>query len=231
MARTPDDLRFAYKSQILEEFYNVYGRPPKQREIYKGVRIGEWLKNLRQEFRNGKLTLERINTIAKIDKNLLSFELFQKDEYHFVYMANLLSEFLYNFKRKPKKGEKYKNENLGDWFNKLRSLYNKNQLSQKRIIIIMNINKNLLERNSRANYENDFIYMLSLLKEFKLKYGRLPKQRESYKNRNVGTWIISRRQEYKKQKLSERKVYLLNSVDEQILNLKKKGDTNVKNSK
>ena len=63
-------------------------------------------------------------------------------------------------------------------------------------------------------------FLQILLKEFKLQYGRLPKQRETYKGRNIGTWIGTKRRAYKKGKLTNKQINALNSIDKQILKMR-----------
>lgn len=220
MASSYNSANFMYKVGLLREFFYLYGRPPKHREKYKGVNIGAWLGTQRHLYRNGKLSFGKIDCITDIDENLLSFESFLKDEYRFGYMVNLLKEFVEENGRAPKEKEKYKNENLGRWFSKVKSYYKNNKLDAKRAELIMNIDKKLLTSSKKQYFAKDFNFMLKLLKEFKLKYGRLPKQRETYKGRNIGTWIGTKRRAYKKGKLTNKQINALNSIDKQILKMR-----------
>ena len=135
-------------------------------------------------------------------------------------MVSLLKEFVEKNGRAPKEEEKYKNENLGRWFTKVKSNYKNNKLDAKRAELIMNIDKKLLTSSKKQYFDRDFKFMLKLLKEFKLRYDRLPKQRETYKGRNVGTWIGTKRRAYKKGKLTIKQINALNSIDKQILKMR-----------
>ena len=47
MAGTKDDARWDKNFKVLKEFKEEYGRLPKMREEYKGVKIGKWVANIR----------------------------------------------------------------------------------------------------------------------------------------------------------------------------------------
>ena len=53
----------------------------------------------------------------------------------------------------------------------------------------------------------------NLLKEYIEENNELPKYSTSYKNVRLGNWINSQRQNYKKKKLSQERIKLLENID------------------
>ena len=90
------------KIQLIEEFYQINGRLPKQNEVYKGIAIGQFLNSIRQG--NTKITEEQMNRLMK-----LGFE-GQINDIKLDYSVIKMGQFYRKYKRLPDQGESIGNE-------------------------------------------------------------------------------------------------------------------------
>ena len=165
--------------ELLKEFKEEFGRLPKSKETYKGVKIGYWTSNQRKAYINkAKFSKEKIRKLKSIGV-IVHSTVAKKEQWE--YRFNLVKEFKKEFNKLPKRNEMYKGINVGYWINTQKRFMNKGKLSADRTEKLKSIGVKL---------SNDFIDQwnsnFDLLKEFKEEFGRFPTVREIYKGIKIG---------------------------------------------
>ena len=128
-----NDIKFMEKFKLLKEFKEEFGRFPKSKEIYKGVKLGAWCSDIRaRKWRHSKDRIALLDSIGFIWK---------LQEYSWDINFNLLKEFKEKFGRFPSSIEKYKGNLLGSWCDVQRHYYNHNNhvLSKDKINLLNSI--------------------------------------------------------------------------------------------
>lgn len=186
----------------LSEYIQVYHKEPSRNVVFKNIRIGAWYKNQRRLYRENKLTSSQIENLEKAGMNWNG-----KIEYTEA-MYNLLEDYFKTYGTFPKRNVIYKNKKLGAWFQAQRNRYKNKKLAIKYV--------NLLESlGYRPFNEVDEVrnYKYKLLIEFNKLYGRNPKSSEIYKNVRIGQFLAQQKYLYKKGKLSDDNVIILNDIN------------------
>jgi superfamily II DNA or RNA helicase len=199
------------KEERWDESYNLVckfleknGRLPHAKEKYKNVCIGSWCNNQRTTYKTGELSQERITKLNTIHGWMWKDDKEERwDESY-----NLVCEFLEKNGRLPHAKEKYKNKNIGMWCNDQRTTYKKGKLSQERITKLNTINGWMWKDDKEERWDESY----NLVCKFLEKNGRLPIQKEKYKNMNIGNWCSTQKTNYKKCKLSQERTELLDSI-------------------
>ena len=137
------------------------------------------------------------------------------DEARFMYMAELLKTFIKENKRVPKQLEVYRGEKIGRWLANQKVLYCIGKLSKNREKILKSINSEILINQKVINGRH-FKYMLSLLHDFILSEGRLPKTNEEYSDERLGKWLSNQKTFYKMGKLYNERKEALEAIDSRI---------------
>lgn len=166
------------KVKLLEQFYLTYGREPKAREKYKGENIGYFLRNIRK----GVITLETEEylKLEKMGFRLISLDV--KEEVH--KKVELLKEYYLEFEREPNVNEVYKDVKIGMF---LKNIYcNGVKLSTDDYKDLINLGFSFKTKTKRVKEKK-----IKALLAFYKKYERLPKQTESYKGENIGTFVMN----------------------------------------
>jgi len=166
------------KIKLCQEFYDEFKRLPTKKEIYKDWKIGSFISHMKQQKQNIHLKnkIEKIFN-CKIEKEKEIILLTNEDK------IKLCQEFYNEFKRLPKCKEKYKDFNIGNFITGLKSGLNKYL-------------KNKVEEifNCKIEKEKEIILLtnedkIKLCQEFYNEFKRLPKDKEKYKNFNIGNFI------------------------------------------
>ena len=179
---------------LVKEFKEEFGKMPSSTEIYKVVKLGMWCDIQRHYYNHSieNLSKERIDLLnsigfiwdIQIDRNNSNFE--------------LLKEYKEEFGKLPSTVEEYKGVKLGLWCSNIRVLYKNGNMTE-------DLYKKLRGIGFMFDYNKEkWEYNFELLKEFKEKFGRLPKQYERYKNVELGFWMynnMSRSKDEEKKKL------------------------------
>ena len=171
-----------YKIELCKEFYNENKRLPKQNESYKDFNIGIFINGLKQG-KNSHLKedVENIfNTKIEVAKKLNL-----KDDNE---KLDLCKDFYNEYKRLPKQNENYKDFKIGNFISGLKQGCN-SYLKEE----VENIFNTKIEVTKKLNLKDDN-EKLDLCKEFYNKYKRLPKDKEKYKEFNIGSFISGLKQ-------------------------------------
>ena len=131
-----NDIKWNENFILLRKFIMEFDRFPKNKEIYKEVKLGCWCDRQRQGYKgniNYSLSQERIDLL-----NSIGF-IWDANEELWTNTFNLLKEFVEEFGRFPVWNEKYKNINIGNWCVSQRQAYKgqgTSSLSQERVNLL-----------------------------------------------------------------------------------------------
>jgi DNA-directed RNA polymerase subunit H (RpoH/RPB5) len=190
---------FMEKYWVLKEFYEQFGRFPKQKESFNGYNIGQWLSHLKQK--KNELKAEQVQLLDGVDP---SWKDAKKKTLSFEEICALLKEFHEKESRLPTCKESFNGYNIGPWLARLKQ--KKNELKAERVKLLDDIDPSWKDAKILSFEEN-----FALLKEFHEKESRLPKHRESFNGYNIGQWLANLKQ--RKNELKAEQVKSLNSID------------------
>jgi hypothetical protein len=192
---------FMEKYWVLKEFYEQFGRFPKQKESFNGYNIGKWLGT--QKERKNELKAEQVQLLDGIDP---SWKDAKKKTLSFEENFALLKEFHEKESRLPTSKESFNGYNIGQWLAYQKN--KKNELKAEQVQLLDGIDPSWKDINRKTlSFEEN----CALLKEFHEKESRLPTQRESFNGYNIGTWLA--KQKNKKNELKVERVKLLDGID------------------
>ena len=110
---------------------------------------------------------------------------------------------------------KYKDVNIGIWLNIQKTNYKKNKLSEdrKRKLNQLQYWRDWLEKQQQQRLKDKLSWndKLDLCKEYE-KIGNKITQSKKYKDVNIGTWLVTQKNNYNKNKLSEDRKRKLNKL-------------------
>ena len=184
-----------------------------------GYNLGIWLASQRSIYKKEKLSPERKELLDQIGmrfKNTRNFitwsEAYLLAEIYFKEYGNL--EVNLYFKTSNGKNFDENGYNLGSWISIQRKAYNKGNLSKEKIELLEKI-------GMRFEKAHSFEGWYTLAESYFKKYGNL-KIKQDFKTLNgvdkdsngynLGVWIKSQRQAYKKGMLSKEKIELLEQI-------------------
>ena len=192
----------------LLEFRKKYpDRWPEQRkEFPKGNKLGNWFSHQRKYFKKSQLSEERIELLNKI-----SFTWERDDTWMPQYETLLEFRKKYPDRWPAEKEEFPKGNNLGYWCSNQRRGFKRDLLSKERLELLSKIGfrfstKTIMTKPWLSQYET--------LLEFRKKYpDHWPAQKEEFpKGNNLGNWCNSQQHRFRKNKLSQERIRLLNKI-------------------
>ena len=190
------------------------------------IYLGKWIQRQKEAYKKNKLSEDRIKLLKQIeirfgDKNDLRWnEMYGYAKIYYEYHGDL--KVPYDFKTND--GYTYDENgkiNLGRWNQNQRETYKKNKLSEDRIVLLQQIEMQFEDKN-----EFRWNMMYEYAKIYYEHYGDLEvpglfKTNDGYtydKNGKIylGKWIQNQRETYKKNKLSEDRIVLLQQIEMQF---------------
>ena len=169
------------------------------------IKLGLWISSQRKLYKNQNLSKERIELLNKIGMiwNPYDLQWYQHYDLAIKYYnenGNLLIPLNYTTKD---------NVNLGSWIGKQRKKYKNYKLSKEKIKLLENIDMVWDARDLQWNeYYNSLV-------EYYMTNGNslVPLRYATKNNKKIGYWVSQQRTNYKRNKLSEQKIKLLEKVD------------------
>ena len=118
----------------------------------------------------------------------------------------LYTQFKETHNREPKEKEQFEGVKLGGWVSHHREFYKKGFLKKSRI--------DLLNKAGFVwdPYESEWQTNYELYKQFKEINNREPKEKEQFEEVKLGDWCETQRTAYKREKLEESRLDLLNKA-------------------
>ena len=182
-----------------------------------GKRLGGWVQNQRQLYKDNKLAMDRVEKLRLLD--------FRFDNIDFDEKWNHMYNLLVQYKEKYGSVEVYRSyvapngENLGKWVNTQRQLYKNNKLAIDRVeklrLFGFRFDSDYEIKSNRVYSDIKWNHMYNLLVRYKEKYGDTEVSRTyvAPDGENLGTWIGTQRQFYKNNKLAIDRVEKLRLLD------------------
>ncbi|MEI3251389.1 MAG: Helicase associated domain protein [Candidatus Gastranaerophilaceae bacterium] len=191
-------------------------------EDKNGYNLGGWLVSQRQMYKKSKLSKEREELLEKIgmrfetrDNDEVWNQMYMLAELYFREYGNL--EIPSRFKTLNGTDEDENGYNLGWWLVSQRQMYKKSKLSKKREKLLEKIGMRFETRDNDEVWNQ--MYMLAELYfkeygnlEIPSKFKTLNGTDEDENGYNLGGWLVSQRQMYKKSKLSKKREKLLEKI-------------------
>ena len=187
-----------------------------------GYKLGKWLTNQRQAYKKEKLSKEKIELLEKIGmrfENVLNIigwtKMYLLAEIYFKKYGSL--EIKQNFKTLNGIDYDENGYNFGIWLTNQRQMYKKGKLSKERIELLKQIGMRFETRDNDEVWNQ--MYMLAEL--YFREYGNLeiPSKFKTLNGidydengYNLGWWLVSQRQMYKKSKLYKEREELLEKI-------------------
>jgi hypothetical protein len=177
---------------------------PQSFKTEDGFTLGLWCSHRRKEYKNGKLSQERIGVLEALGFvwDMLEHDYQRGLDYLKAYKAE------HGHCRVPSKSRTEDGFMLGTWCAHRRSNYNRSQLSQERI--------DALEALGFIWHplEEDYQRGLGYLKAYKAEHGhcRVPSKSRTEDGFALGSWCAHRRSNYKKSQLSQERIGALEAL-------------------
>ena len=185
---------------LLISFKNKFGSCDVPKEYRNAKSLMAWIINQRQNYKNKKLSNEKINLLNKIGFDWNPIENSWKENY----------DHLISFKNKfgscnvPSRFSK--NNQLRNWISTQRQNYKNKKLSQDKIKLLDKINF-IWDPNDEVWSKN-----YNKLIAFKKQFGHCD-ARARYIDKSLELWVYKQRRKYKDKSLSQDKIKLLNKID------------------
>ena len=194
-------------------------------EDENGYNLGRWISKQRMAYKKGTLTEEKVIALKEID---MRFEnRFERKPLNFEKWYNLALvyynhyhdlEIPYNFKTINGYEKDEDGYNLGVWVVNQRVAYKKGTLTENKIKMLEEIGMRFENRFKFLGFEK--WYALALIYynhyhnlEVPLRFKTINGYEEDGNGYNLGGWISTQRELYKKGKLDEYKIKLLKEID------------------
>ena len=188
------------KTLLLVEFYNLYKRWPKPKEMYKHIKIGSFAIYVK---------CGKVNIDIKDKKLLDSLGFYKpkkvksKTDIHLKVL--LLVDYYTTFSKWPKSTEIYKGEKIGIFYDNIRRRFTKLSDSEKELLLKYGFSYN----NKLA--QNKIHARVLLITEFYNIFKRLPLQNEKFKEIEIG--IFTDRIRKKEIELSNEDIEMLEKIN------------------
>lgn len=168
------------KVMLLVEYYLTFNKWPKHSTIFKNVKIGVFMSNIKRYDRN---------PISKADQKILEkfdFEFQSISEIDKTHQKVLiLIDFFNEFNRWPKANEMYKGINIFNIYYKLKnSRFNSLLYDDRNLLLNLGLEFNSTPRSIKIHQK------VLILIEFYNKFNRWPKYNEEYKNEQIGAFAL-----------------------------------------
>ncbi|MFA6195358.1 MAG: Helicase associated domain protein [Sulfurimonas sp.] len=124
----------------------------------------------------------------------------------------IFQEFYIRHKRLPSQQELYMDFRIGVWVSSQLQSKKKGLLSKNRYERLNLICSDFFE----DKHEEAWAMSLRALKQFYKKYKRLPKEKETHGNINIGKWLVNQRRLYRIDELDTNRIKKLEKIDKDI---------------
>jgi superfamily II DNA or RNA helicase len=194
--------------QHLTEYVNEEGhsRVPQNYKTKSEFRLGSWVSHRRGTYKNGILSVEQIRVLES-----LPGWAWDASEGKWEEGLDHLKEYIEvnHHSRVPQRYKTKSKFNLGTWIGSRRAKYKKGKLSEEQIKVLES-----LPEWTWDPYETDWLEGFEHLQEYieVNHHSRVPQRYKTKSKFNLGSWVGSRRKNYKNGILSEEQIKVLESL-------------------
>ena len=191
------------KYDILKEYIKKFNKLPLVRTKFKGINIGSWCDENRLKYRKNNISQVRIDKLNKI-----THWFWNKYDEQWNINYELLINYIKEYNKLPIQKTKYKNISLGIWISIQKRNYKNNTLGENKIVKLQQIPLWMWDK-----YQEQWNNKYNLLIDYIKINNTIPQKLIKYKNENLGYWILTQKQYYKKNKLSKVQVKKLEDIN------------------
>ena len=173
--------------ESLQRFVAERGCLPKRNEYYEGFNLGAWCAEQKRKVNAGGYVQERVDKLKALGLPEHTAKSAGWDE-----MYRMLQEYVQEYHKFPIAKEQYHGLNLGNWCEMQKFLARNTEYPAERMQKLEEIG--IFSTTQKAKWDRHY----QLLQEFVAEYGRLPKQKEAYRDVKLGLWCTMQKQRYKK---------------------------------
>lgn len=189
---------------LLKDFVIEKGRFPYRTEMYKGIRLGEWMQTQHKNMES--LDLTQLKCLKSINFPSKQMTYSEKLDYDWKKNLQLLEVYLReNNNQEPTAQTVYNDIALGKWFEKIKRDYMYGRMDPEKVQDLKDRNiiiTNELEKNWLTNFER--------LKEFVEVHQRMPAKRDM--GHRLGVWIDYQLKKIQEGRLLEWQYNLLEGI-------------------
>ncbi len=193
-------------------FYQKHGKQPSQYSKHPDEkRLGYWGANQRSIYQKGNLSSERFTILnsspgwdwGKDRTEITPEEIWEQTRLEYI-------TFYQNTGKRPtSRSDNPEERRLCTWCQYQRNTYKEGKLSAERIKLLASLPGWIWEKNKDDEWEKTY----QRYTEFYQKYGKDPSARSKCpEEKQLGQWIINKRQDYKKGNLSPEHINILNNT-------------------
>lgn len=186
------------KYHLLEEFVRINSRIPKVYEKFKNIKLGGWVVTQRANYKLGQIDQEKIDKLETIPG--WSWYPFEKEWFEFY---NSILKYVNLHNSLPKHRTIFDGRGIGAWCNNNRN--KKQKLTNEQIQLLEKIPYWTWHQHIDT-WNKNYI----MLKEYVEMEKTIPSS--SKKRKGVGKWCERQRKKYRKGKLSDDKIKLLEAI-------------------
>ena len=188
--------------QQLKEYYNQYQDCDINERYPENYSLWIWINKQRRDYKNNKLSQEKIGLLEKIN---FSWDV---KETRWEEMYQQLKEYYEQHQDCNIPHQYEQNPQLGNWVFTQRTAYKKNELSQDKIHLL-----NQLDFHWGVKLGDQWIKRYHQLKEYYGQYQNCNVPTNYKVNPSLGMWVSTQRRVYKKNKMLQERIDLLNQLN------------------
>lgn len=188
--------------ELLKKYISKNNKLPfKSNENKKYKSVSQWCINIRQKYKQGKLSQYRINELNKIPI------WFWKRKDPFDDNLKLLKDYVNKHNRLSSESNE-DDKKLGNWCHNMRHYYKHNKLTERQISELNKV-PYWYWKKEKSNFDDT----LKLLKDYVNENHKIPSTDDKIKNyKMLGSWCANIRQKYKLNKLTQNEIDKLNQI-------------------
>ena len=194
--------KWLYKYELAKKYYEDHGNLNISTTYeVEGIKLGEWLKTQRSNYRLKKLSKQKLELLEKIGFEPVKTTFSWFDAY------NLVKEYLCDKEEKVIPKYTVINKiNVGCWLINQKNNWRKGKLSEDKILLLQQIGISLKSKDN----EQIWLEKYNLVKEYYEEHGNLDIPSNYVKNNiNIGSWLNNQKLYYHSHYLSEEHLNLL----------------------
>lgn len=223
------------KYNLAKQYYNQNNNLliPK-RFVIDGINLGDWIQKQRKQYKEGKLSQNRINLLNKINMQWKVNPTIEEQDREWNEMYSIAQNFFNEHKHLLISRRTVINEaSIGFWIFEQRKRYKRKTLSKEKIALLNEINMvwELENKNQTKQLQSQELWnkKYNIAKQYYIENGDLlVPDNYIFKNINLGNWISRQRNAYKQNNLNITQIMLLNMISmewELIGDINKVSDT------